>query len=293
MTAKDHHAVDKRARLALSTDMSSIASRLTKVSMQNLYSVGNAVVLIDNADLMSSDIADKFLNALENIDTPTTCIFATTDLDKLRPALRSRCQAYRVAPLDRDRAMQRLVRACERLSILPDFEVLQLIAGCASYRAGAMLNRLWEVYHAGSVTLQQARNALSLDWVEQAYHALSAMTKGDKKQVQIVFRCLSEEPREALNRLRVTMQAIEAIERVRSPDRDAVLPSAFMYANESLISSLRALLSEAAAQIAMSPSEYRVWAYEPAEQRERVETCLDTGRGDAAFASDARWPARC
>ena len=256
-TILDHQVIEKKAQQALSDHISDLGERILQGSFANFYSATNAVILVDNADLMGPGVADKLLQALEKAEAPTTGIFVTCDLRKLRPALRSRCQAYRLKPLDRDRATERLLRACERLQLVPEIAILKIIAAHSNYRAGDMLNKLWNVYHDGSVSLQQARTDLDLDWIEQVPLALSILLNGDEEQSRAALSCLAPDPREALNRLLTAMQAVDLVEQVHSRHRDAVLPSAFMYTDDHVLCSLVKIVSECAAQIGMKPSEYR------------------------------------
>lgn len=121
------------------------------------------IVLIDHAEKLQPPAADAALKTLER-DTRTVFLFLVNEDLGFSGALRSRCNVFRMRPLDTEEMVKQLAAACERGSIEYEAAMLDLVARVAEGRYGAALTSLAAVKRAGAMTVSNALRLLGLGW---------------------------------------------------------------------------------------------------------------------------------
>lgn len=144
------------------------------------------MVLIEHAEELLPSAADAALKTLER-DTRTVFIFLVNEDRMFSGALRSRCNVFRMRPLDSETMVQRLVEACERSSIKYEAAALELVARVAEGRYGAALTALAAVQGADIVTVPNALKVLRLEWGSVALRYYSAMLAGRSDEAAAYF----------------------------------------------------------------------------------------------------------
>lgn len=127
------------------------------------------IVLIDHAEKLEPPAADAALKTLER-DTRTVFIFLVNEDQAFSGALRSRCNVFRMRPLDTEEMVKHLAAACERGSMGYEAAMLELVARLAEGRYGAALTSLAAVQGEGATTVSSALRVLGLCWGSAALH---------------------------------------------------------------------------------------------------------------------------
>ena len=122
------------------------------------------VLFFDEAHSLKGDATDSLLKRIEEpIDNVVFC-FATTEYERLRPALRSRTIQLEVRPLSAAESIRRLQEVAAREGITYENEALALLAGVAGGQPRDLLNALDEVSTVGKkLTEQYVREYLDVD----------------------------------------------------------------------------------------------------------------------------------
>lgn len=107
------------------------------IEIANTYPImrdGTRNILIDEAHRLSSAAWDALLKVLEEGGLPSQFLFATTEPDKVRPAILSRCYDFRIHKLSTKQIAQELARICRIEEIEYDEPSLEHIAAVYSGR---------------------------------------------------------------------------------------------------------------------------------------------------------------
>lgn len=86
------------------------------------------VWLLDECHQITGDGQDALLKALEDAPAHAFFILCTTDPQKLKKTVRSRCAEYEISALEPKHIGEILVRACKGEGVKPPMDVLKLIA---------------------------------------------------------------------------------------------------------------------------------------------------------------------
>jgi DNA polymerase-3 subunit gamma/tau len=121
------------------------------------------VVLFENAERLVPSAADAALKTLE-METNTVFMFLVNDERKFSGALRSRCQVFRVRPVEADVLVAQLSGVCGRHSIRYEGPALDVIARASHRLYGVALKMLARVAARGDVTVSRALDELGLAW---------------------------------------------------------------------------------------------------------------------------------
>lgn len=146
------------------------------------------VVFFDEAHALSRDQCDALLQVVERPEHPVVFLFATTEAEKLRPALRSRLFDLLIRPLPVDRAITFLTGIAKEEHIEHEPGALALLA---SLRTGFPrdlllgLERVWE--GKGSIlTVQKVRDAFDIDQTEIVIDYFMSLADGDRHRATVV-----------------------------------------------------------------------------------------------------------
>ncbi|UWU92938.1 AAA family ATPase [Bradyrhizobium sp. CB1015] len=135
------------------------------------------VFLIDDAEWLGAASTDVMLKTLEK-RLDSVFIFVVNDIARFPRALRSRCQVFRLTPVEHQALVSRLKAVCNRESLIYEERALSVIALAAGGQVGEALTKLAEVASLGGVTLAGARRTLNLEWGEAMIQCWLAQLRG-------------------------------------------------------------------------------------------------------------------
>ncbi len=143
------------------------------------------ILFYDEAHALSPDACDSLLELVEQSENRVLFFFATTEIDKIRPALRSRLFDLLVRPLSPDDAY-RFLEVQARKARLPepplDYEpeALALLAGLRGGLPRDLLLGLDRVHEPGTrLTVARVRAAFDADQTEPLLAYFGALAEGD------------------------------------------------------------------------------------------------------------------
>lgn len=136
------------------------------------------VFVIEDAECIKASSADVILKTLE-LQLDTSFIFLVNDVARFARALRSRCHAFRISPVDYEELFSRLKAVCDRESIVHEERALSTIALAAGGRVGEAFAKLIEVASLGHVTLARVRQAFNLEWEAAMIDCWQAQFRGE------------------------------------------------------------------------------------------------------------------
>lgn len=148
------------------------------------------ILFFDEAHALTREACDLLLHPVESPQHPIRFIFATTEAERLRRALRSRLLDLLIRPLPVDRAIEFLRLAAEKIGIAHEPGALALLAGLREgYPRDLLLGleRVWE-RNTPRLTVAQVRAAFDVDQTEVLVAYFFALADGDPdRQTEIVF----------------------------------------------------------------------------------------------------------
>jgi len=143
--------------------------RITEEAQFGTYSGQRRLYLMDEAHELSKQAFDVLLKPLEdNIrgtpDKQLICIFCTTEVEKMRPAILSRCApTFRIRPNTPEEIAGRLAFICDAESIEYEAPVLALIAEVVECHVRDAIKAVEGVSMLGPVNRANVNAYLSLD----------------------------------------------------------------------------------------------------------------------------------
>jgi len=133
------------------------------------YSGHRRLYLVDESHELSRQAQDALLKPLEdNIrgtqDKQLVCIFCTTEVEKMRPAILSRCApSFRIRPNTPDQIAERLAHICTQEGLDFEPEALPVIAEVVECHVRDAIKAVEGVSMLGAVNRTNVRSYLSLD----------------------------------------------------------------------------------------------------------------------------------
>ena len=113
--------------------------------------------------------------------------FATTEVDRISAALRSRLFPIEIRPLGLDQGITFLRNIANKEGIRYDDEALVLLAGLGHGQPRNLLQALDQVREFGDVTGEQVRNVFGIDQSEKLVAYFMALAEGDfARQTQVI-----------------------------------------------------------------------------------------------------------
>ena len=155
------------------------ASKSTKADIQGLlesleyssFSGKRRIFIIDEAHAIGSQAADALLKSLEeNVvggrsnEKKMVCIFCTTEVEKIRGAIKSRCApVFTIKASSVEEIADRLSYVCKEEGIIYDRRALELICEAGESHIRDCLKSLEGVGSMGSVTVENVRKYLHME----------------------------------------------------------------------------------------------------------------------------------
>jgi len=164
-----------------------------------VYGAARNIILFDETHRMSKDAQDVLLKPVE--DKRMIALFCTTEAEKIRGTIRSRCEEHVIRKVPRDVILRRMQMILETEGVKYDDDaVLTVIDFCDSHIRD-VINRLGTIAQMGDVTLEAVRENLHLGMVPIYYQTLLALTEPAKAVALVEQACDSMVPDEVASGL--------------------------------------------------------------------------------------------
>lgn len=171
--------------------------RITEELQYQSFSGKRKLYLFDESHQLSKEALDALLKPLEenlqgSSDKKLVCIFCTTEPEKMRATILSRCApAFVIKPLSPTVISDRLVEICDAESIEHDKDALTTIAEWSECHIRDSIKAVEGVRMLGPVTLENVRTYLDLD-VNDMYLTLLEQLSTDLKAAMETTAALSQ-----------------------------------------------------------------------------------------------------
>jgi DNA polymerase III subunit gamma/tau len=131
------------------------------------------IFIFDEAHRMSRDAQDVFLKPIE--DKRMVGIFCTTEPDKIRGPIRSRCEAYQLRRTTREDILARMKWVLAQENVEYEDDAVLTVIDHAGGHVRDILNQSEMIAQLGPITLQAVREHLNLSLVSTYYEILLAL----------------------------------------------------------------------------------------------------------------------
>jgi DNA polymerase III subunit gamma/tau len=142
------------------------------------------IFLFDECHRMSKDAQDVLLKPLE--ERKMIGMFCTTEPEKVRGAIRSRCEEYGIRKVTRDDILVRMKHILETEKVEYEDDGVLTIIDYAGGHVRDVVSRLEMIAQIGPVTLDNVREHLNLSVVSTYYQVLINLASNIKTALQLV-----------------------------------------------------------------------------------------------------------
>lgn len=139
------------------------------------------VIIDDEVQAHSRQAWDALLKLIEEPPPFLTFIFCTTEKDKVRPAILSRCAVRDVNLLDRQKAMEHLKHICDLEGFRYEEQALKAIVQVSQGHPRDLLKNLEQVSFLGDISIENTRSVLNDSLIDEVYRFLIGLheSRGD------------------------------------------------------------------------------------------------------------------
>lgn len=131
------------------------------------------VYIFDEAHRMSIGAQDALLKPIE--DKEMVAILCTTEPEKIRGPIKSRCEVHQIRKVTREDILKRMKWILEQEKVEAEDDAILTVIDYSAGHVRDILNRLEMVAHLGPITLQAVRERLNLSVVTTFYEILLAL----------------------------------------------------------------------------------------------------------------------
>jgi len=139
----------------------------------SLVSAPKRIYVFDEAQRMSTAAQDVLLKPLE--DGQFTGMFCTTEVDKIRGAIRSRCEEHSILPVTRDIVLAQMEEVLQLEGVGYDREAVEIVVDHAQEHVRDVYNNLQMLSQLGRVSVDSVRYYLKLHHVSKFYEILLSL----------------------------------------------------------------------------------------------------------------------
>lgn len=175
-------------------------------------------IFVDEVHGLHPTAADALLKAVEQPRPGTFYMFATTEPDAVRPALRSRCIELELHPLSEAHSYDLLTRICDAEGIIWDRAALEMLVVAGRGSARDLVKLLDLTSQQGPLTVALLTNALSLGWVTHILSYFDALLSGDvleQEDALVRWQAPARRKAEAVRNFLVYLHNFEVLNRAR------------------------------------------------------------------------------
>lgn len=160
------------------------------------------VINIDEAQGVSRQGFDALLKLIEEPPPYLVFIFTTTELNKIREAIRSRCQKLEVKLLDHGTAVAHLEHVCKAEGLTYERQALELIAFLSHGHPRDLLTNLEQTTYLGDVTLEHVKTLFNLGFVKHLHGFYQALFSDRHTDAVTALRGWGDTPQAMLDLIR-------------------------------------------------------------------------------------------
>lgn len=131
------------------------------------------IYLFDEAHRMTKEAQDVLLKPLE--EKALVGMFCTTEPEKIRGPIRSRCEEYLIRKVSREDILARMKRVLDQEQVTYEEDAILVIVDYSGGHVRDILNRLEMVAQMGPVTVETVREHLHLSVVSIYYQILLSL----------------------------------------------------------------------------------------------------------------------
>jgi DNA polymerase-3 subunit gamma/tau len=131
------------------------------------------VFIFDEVHRMSRDAQDVLLKPLE--DKKMVGVFCTTEPEKIRGPIRSRCEQYPIRKVTREDVLKRMKMVLEQENVAYEDDAVLTVIDHAGGHVRDVLNKLEMIGQLGPITLESVRSHLNLSVVSAYYRVLLSL----------------------------------------------------------------------------------------------------------------------
>jgi len=131
------------------------------------------VYIIDEVHRMGRDAQDVLLKPIE--DKQLVCIFCTTEPEKIRGPIRSRCEEYKIRKITREDVLKRMAWILNREKIEYEPDAILIVIDHSGGHVRDVINKLEMIAQLGPVSVEAVRDNLNLSAVSTYYQILLAL----------------------------------------------------------------------------------------------------------------------
>jgi len=150
------------------------------------FSILNApkrIYLFDEAHRMSPGAQDVLLKPIE--EKKMVGVFCTTEPEKIRGPIRSRCEEYTIRKVTREDVLGRMRSVLERESVESTDDAILIVIDHSGGHVRDVLNKLEMISQIGPITVENVREHLKLGVVSTYYEILLSLSE-PKKAIELV-----------------------------------------------------------------------------------------------------------
>jgi len=145
------------------------------------------IYLFDEAHRMSNGAQDVLLKPIE--EGKLVCMFCTTEPEKIRGPIQSRCEEYRIRKITREEISSRMVWVLEQEKVSYELDAVLTIIDYCSGHVRDILNRLEMISQLGPVTVQAVHEYLNLGVISTYYEILLSLGEPAKSVPLVEGAC--------------------------------------------------------------------------------------------------------
>lgn len=132
------------------------------------FSGKRRIIIIDEAHELSRQAQDALLKPLEDTvpgsnDKILVCIFCTTEAEKIRPTIKSRCLHFTIRPVPEGKLVERVATVCKAEGVAFEEEALRLLANVCNGHIRDVLKTAEGISAGGDITVARVRDYTGLD----------------------------------------------------------------------------------------------------------------------------------
>lgn len=161
------------------------------------------IYLVDEAHRLSRTAQDALLKPMEDVvgnsqDKRITCLFCTTEPQKVAGTIKSRCMVFGIKEPIRDDVVSRLRYICKQENISYTEEALGMLFSYGKGHIRDMVSALERVSRMGPVTEDSVREQLGLDVVSKHYEILLHLRDDPERSMELVMEALTQTDPESI-----------------------------------------------------------------------------------------------
>jgi len=171
---------------AATTGLVDDVRRIKEDALYAPYKADYKFLLMDESQRMTSPAQSALLKFLEEGHRTFVVLFATTDPEKMLPALRSRCMPQTIVRIPPATIVDRLQFICDNESIEYDTGGLELIVGFTNGHVRDAIMLLDQIRVLGPISRGSVSEVLQLD-LQKSYYEILRKLKEDPQEAFVIL----------------------------------------------------------------------------------------------------------